>query len=253
VGLEQITSISNTQAINALEAYKRELLQERQRQAEIKEKYGVKSLEYLDWKLDGELIALLGRQEQGENVDLAIRNKQERKIGYEKALEELQAQIGKEKSLTMSMPRCKGIIRVVPATLVEPDMRSDPEVERIGMEISMAHEQQQQRMPEDVADQNSGFDIRSRDPETNQFRYIEVKARSTRAAVALTQNEWFKAKQFQDAYYLYVVLNAATEPKLYIIQNPAQNVSAEEKIEVVRYIIPLTQIQAKGKLNDYNA
>ncbi|GAK55080.1 helicase domain protein [Candidatus Vecturithrix granuli] len=250
VGIEQITSISNTQAINALENYKQELLQERQRQAAIKEKYGVQSLEYLDWKLDGELIALLGRQEQGENVDLVIRNKQERKASYGKALNELKAQIGKEKSLTMSMPRFKGIIRVVPATLVEPDMRSDPEVERIGMEISMAYEQQQQRIPEDVADQNLGFDIRSRDPKTKDIRYIEVKARSTRAAVALTQNEWFKAKQFKDAYYLYVVLNTAAEPKLYIIQNPAENVNAEEKIEVVRYIIPLTQIQEKGKLNN---
>ena len=248
--IEHVKSVSTSQAISALEAYKQELLQERLRQAEIKQKYGVQSLVYLDWKLDGELVALMGRQEQGENVDLALRNKQERKTSYEKALRELQAQISQEKSLTMSMPRFKGIIRVVPAAMVESAMRSDPEVERIGMETSMAYERQQQRIPEDVADQNSGFDIRSYDPKTNQIRYIEVKARSTSAAVALTPNEWFKAQNFQDAYYLYVVLNTATKPELYSIQNPAENVNAEEKIEVVRYIIPLTQIREKGIPND---
>ncbi len=29
---------------------------------------------------------------------------------------------------------------------------------------------------------------------------------------AFTQNEWFKAQRFKDAYYLYAVMNAATLP-----------------------------------------
>ncbi len=231
-----------------MEGYKQELLQERQRQAEIKEKYGLQSLEYLIWKLDGDLIALLGRQEQGENVDLAMRNKAERKAGYEKALEELKTQIEQEKRLTMSMPRFKGIIRVRPAARVEPDMRRDPEVERIGMQVALEHERRQQRVPENVADQNLGFDIRSRDPNTAEIRYIEVKARSTTAAVALTQNEWFKAKQFQDAYYLYVVMPTAKNPNLHIIQNPAKTLEAEEKIEVVRYVVSSNEIISKSRV-----
>ncbi len=248
--IEQIKSVSSSQAIKELELYKKELLIERQRQANIKQKYGIQSLDHLIWKLDGDLITLFGRKEQGENVDLVIRNKEERKANYEKALDELKAQIEKEKSLTMSMPQFKGIIRVIPETQVEPEMRSDPEVERIGMAITMEYEKQQHRNPEDVADQNLGFDIRSRDPKTNEIRYIEVKARSTAAAVALTQNEWFKAKQFKEEYYLYAVMNARTDPKLYIIRNPAETLSAEEKIEVVRYFIPLEQIKEKGKLHD---
>ncbi len=248
--IEQIKSVSSSQAIKELELYKKELLIERQRQANIKQKYGIQSLDHLIWKLDGDLITLFGRKEQGENVDLVIRNKEERKANYEKALDELKTQIEKEKSLTMSMPQFKGIIRVIPETQVEPEMRSDPEVERIGMAITMEYEKQQHRNPEDVADQNLGFDIRSRDPKTNEIRYIEVKARSTAAAVALTQNEWFKAKQFKEEYYLYAVMNARTDPKLYIIRNPAETLSAEEKIEVVRYFIPLEQIKEKGKLHD---
>ena len=246
VDIEQITSVSKSQAIKELELYKKELLIERQRQAEIKQKYGIQSLDHLIWKLDGDLITLFGRKELGENVDLAIRNKEERKANYEKALDELKVQIEKEKSLTMSMPQFKGIIRVIPATQVEPEMRSDPEVERIGMQITMEYEQQQHRNPEDVADQNLGFDIRSRDPKTNDIRYIEVKARSTAAAVALTQNEWFKAKQFKEEYYLYALMNARTDPKLYIIQNPAETLAAEEKIEVVRYFVSFKEIRDKG-------
>ncbi|PIP08595.1 MAG: helicase, partial [Syntrophobacteraceae bacterium CG23_combo_of_CG06-09_8_20_14_all_50_8] len=64
-------------AIAGLEAYKGELLNERQRQAAIKEKYGVKSLEHLILKLDGDLISLYDRKNQGENVDLAIHNAEE--------------------------------------------------------------------------------------------------------------------------------------------------------------------------------
>ncbi|KAA3660237.1 MAG: DUF3883 domain-containing protein, partial [Calditrichaeota bacterium] len=250
VDVEQIKATSKNKAIKELELYKNELLIERQRQADIKQKYGFKSLDYLIWKLDGDLINLFGRRDAGENVDLVIRNKEERKANYEKALKDLKIQVEKEKSLTMSMPQFKGIIRVLPETVVEAEMRNDPEVERIGMRITMEYEKQHNRNPEDVADQNLGFDIRSTDPKTKEIRYIEVKARSTAAAVSLTQNEWFKAKRFKDDYYLYAVMNATTNPKLYIIQNPAEHLTAEEKIEVVRYFVPFKEIREKGVIEN---
>ena len=76
-------------------------------------------------------------------------------------------------------------------------------------------------------------------------RYIEVKARSESGAVTLTQNEWFKAKQFKSDYFLYVVLDAATQPNLHIIQNPAEQTQPAEKIEA-RYQISLGEIREKG-------
>ena len=51
--------------ISKLEEYKQKLLEERRRQAEIKQKYGIKSLEHLIVKIDGELISLYGRKNQG--------------------------------------------------------------------------------------------------------------------------------------------------------------------------------------------
>ena len=63
--------------------------------------------------------------------------------------------------------------------------------------------------------------------------------------MTLTQNEWFKAKQFKSDYFLYVVLNAATQPELHIIQNPAEQTQPAEKIEA-RYQISLGEIREKS-------
>lgn len=247
VDIESLKSRTSTRVISKLEEYRAELLRERNRQSEIKEKYGIKSLEYLIVKLDGELITLYGRKESGENVDLAIRNKEERKAEYEKALKDLRIQIEKEKSLTMTMPRFMGIIRVKPSEKINRAMQSDAEIERIGMEIAMKHERDNGRIPEDVSSQNIGFDIRSTN-KNGTVRYIEVKARAESGDIALTQNEWFKAHRFKEDYYLYVVFNASKSPQLFIIQNPAERIHPDERVEIVRYIVGADEIKNKGEL-----
>jgi len=243
--IDSVKKLVTGSVIASLEQYKKEITVERDRQTEIKEKYGIRSLDYLVIKLDGELITLQDRKDHGENVDLVMRNKIEIKEKYEKALVDLKDQLNKEKSLTMSMPRFRGIIRIRPGPSPIEAMESDPEVERIGMDFSMAFETKNDRTPEDVSVQNLGFDIRSKD-NAELVRYIEVKARAGNGAVALTQNEWFKAKRFGNEYYLYAVMNAKANPQLYVIQNPAENLEPEEKIEVVRYVIPFREIDAKG-------
>lgn len=232
--------------ISKLEEYKQKLLEERNRQAEIKQKYGIKSLEYLILKIDGELITLYDRKNHGENVDLVIRNKEERKANYENALKQLREQIQREQNLTMSMPRFVGMIKVKPAIKIDKGMQSDAEVEKIGMEIAKTYEKENGRTPEDVSTENLGFDIRSTD-RNGTVRYIEVKTRAASGCIALTQNEWFKAKRFKDDYYLYTVMNAGERPELYIIQNPAENLKVEEKVESVRYIIEQNEIKSKSK------
>lgn len=245
--IESLKKIASERVILKLEEYKRELFKERNRQSEIKEKYGIRSLEELILKLDGELISLYERKEAGENVDLAIRNKEERKAEYERALRDLTIQIQKEKSLTMSMPKFIGIIRVKPSERIDSAMQSDAEIEARGMEVAMKYEIDNGRIPEDVSSQNLGYDIRSVD-KNGAVRYIEVKARVDRGDIALTQNEWFKAHRFKEDYYLYVVFNASSNPQLFIIQNPAETLQPQEKVEIVRYIIEADKIKEKGKL-----
>ena len=244
VNVDELKKQIFTVVIPKLEEYKNEILLERIRQTDIKQKYGIKSLEYFIVKLDGDLIKLYARKEQGEKVDLPIRNKEGRKSDYEKALKELKEQIEKEKSLTMSMPQFVGIIRVKPKVILT-ELKGDKEIELIGMNFVLDYERKEGRTPEDVSLENLGFDIRSTDNDGN-IRYIEVKARAKTNSVALTQNEWFKAKRFKDDYYLYAVMNASTKPDLYIIPNPAENLETEEKVEVVRYIIPFKEIKTKA-------
>jgi superfamily II DNA or RNA helicase len=243
--IERVRQVASDRVLFQLEGYKKEILAERERQAAIKRKYGITSLDYLIVRLDGELISLYARRDQGDNVDLPIRNKEQRKQEYERALAELNIQIGRETSLTMSMPRFVGIIRVQPAHTVGEAMRSDAEIERIGMRVAMEYETKNGRLAQDVSVQNLGFDIRSTDEEKN-VRYIEVKARAHRGPVALTQNEWFKAKRFKDDYYLYAVMNVGGQPQLFVIQNPAENLDAQERVEAVRYVVPFEEIASKG-------
>ncbi|MFZ8831388.1 MAG: helicase-related protein [Thermodesulfobacteriaceae bacterium] len=223
--------------------YKKEIEEERARQAEIKEKYGIKSLEYLINKLDEELVLLIEREDKGEEVRLAIQNKEERKKYYQRALDELKEEIKREKTLTITWPRFKGAILVKPKKTDQ--MVSDEEIERIGMEIAMEYERSQGREPEDVSKENLGFDIRSRGKD--EIRYIEVKARKDEGDVALTVNEWLKAKRFKESYWLYIVCNAITSPTLYIINNPADNLKVQDKVEVVRFIVPLEEWKKKGE------
>jgi len=249
INIQSLKSRVIDHVISLMEDYKKEKLIERNKAAKIKEKYGIKSLQHLILKLDGDLITLYKRKENGEFVDLPIRNKKIQKERYENALKELREKIIRERTLTMSMPKFIGIIQVKPIKEISEIVKSTKEIELIGMKISMEYERKHGREPEDVSkDTSLGYDIRSIDNEGNK-RYIEVKTRMEMGDIALTQNEWFKAKRFGDDYYLYVVLNAITNPKLYIIKNPASNLKPNEKLEIVRYIVPYNQIKEKGEKN----
>lgn len=243
VDIEEYKKAITNLVIISLEGYKNYLIEERERQTEIKEKYGYKSLEYLILKLDGELIELYTRKDKGENVDLAIRNKEERKNEYEKSLTNLKELISREKNLTMNMPTFRGIIRIISnKDKKDGKMHSSEEIEMIGMNYVMDYEEKEGRKAEDVSMENLGFDIRSNDDKNGETRYIEVKARSTIGEVALTKNEWFKAQRFGNKYYLYVVYNANSNPELHIIKNPAESIKADEKVEIVRYIVSYDNI-----------
>ena len=231
-----------------MEKYLEEIRQERLRQSHIKEKYGVQSLKILINQLDNDILVLLGRQERGENVDLALRNKIERKKEYERNLKKLIQDIEKEKTLSIVTPRFVGILRIKSQNPQDKSMVSDSDIEKIGMDFVMDYERQSGRTPEDVSAQNLGFDIRSQDKsKSGTTRYIEVKTRANRGEVALTQNEWFKARRFGSEYYLYVVYQASSIPELYIIQNPAESILPKEKIETVRYIMSPELIMEKGR------
>ena len=245
--LEDMKTKVLSDVIQSLESYSVELQKERDRQSEIKQKYGIESLRILIVGLDNNLGDLQIRKENGENVDRVIRNKKDRKRKYEDNKIELASLIRKEKSLTMSMPSFFGIIRVKPTQItIQDKMYNDPAVEEAGMKSSMQYEKNAGRNPKDVSKDNLGFDIKSKD-KNGDFRYIEVKARSGEGTVVLTRNEWFKAQHLGDDFYLYVVWNALkdpnSEPKIF--KNPAKNLSVSHK--VVRFFISPEEIREKAE------
>jgi superfamily II DNA or RNA helicase len=222
---------------HVLEPYRAELLKERERMAAIKRKYGLRSLEQMILESEAKLIEYETRRVKGENLpEVELLNEQRRKEELEMRKRALEEEIRRETSLLPSTPKILGVVRVLPQPTADQSMRSDAEIEAIGMHVAMQYEREHGRNPEDVSAENVGYDIRSTSP-LGEVRYIEVKARATTGAIVLTPNEWLMAQRLGNEYWLYVVENAATQPRLRIIQNPAAKLQPEEVVEVVRYVV----------------
>ena len=91
------------------------------------------------------------------------------------------------------------------------------------MAYAIAQEQERGWQVEDIHDKKDRglWPPYSHSP-TGQVRYVEVKGRAGVGDVELSQNEWLKAQQLGDEYWLYVVSNAISAPELQRIQNPTQ-------------------------------
>ncbi|HEX8163546.1 MAG TPA: helicase-related protein [Pyrinomonadaceae bacterium] len=64
-----------------------------------------------------------------------------------------------------------------------------------------------------------GYDLESHRANGEKV-VIEVKGRSGRGPVHLTDNEWPTAANIRDKYWLYVVVDCATDPKLFRVSDP---------------------------------
>lgn len=229
---------------------KQELEKQRKKIADIKQKYGIKSINILINELNAQLMELDIRKEEGDKVDHLIRQKEDRLKRYEKNRERLLEEIKKETYLNISKITNLGAIMVKKISSLDIKIKDsdqlvpDEEIERIGMKLAMDYEISQGRSPQDVSKENLGFDIKS--VGKDEIRYIEVKARNKEGKIVLTPNEWFKAKRFKEQYWLYVIFFASSEPVMYIVNNPAENLSFYEQTEIVRFIVEAEQIHKKA-------
>lgn len=55
-----------------------------------------------------------------------------------------------------------------------------------------------------------------------EVRFIEVKGRAGVGEVAATTNEYRSSARHKNDYWLYVVFDCASTPKLHTVQNPAR-------------------------------
>ena len=128
-----------------------------------------------------------------------------------------------------------GVVEIIATALVQPsqdaeDIKArDVEVERIAMEIAAAHDAARGADVRDVSTPEKarleglidypGFDLLARYPD--EERYIEVKGRVSTGGVELSENEWARACNLRQRYWLYAVFDCGTaQPRLFPVQDP---------------------------------
>ena len=263
--LEQRAEVEDHAITAVLFPYLAEIQARREHEAAIKEKYGLRSLDYLLQESNQKILDYQLRQAAGETLDLPLLNEQRNLDQLEARRRELEAEIRLERHLTVDEPRFLGAAVVTPvrqpaqfaypapatggqvgretaAEDYETAMHRDLEAEAVGMRVALDYERAQGWQPEDVAAENLGFDVRSiryrEDGTLAEIRYIEVKARARTGAVRISANEWKKARHFGEDFWLYIVTGAKTEtPELHRIQNPAGQFRMDEDILATGYII----------------
>jgi superfamily II DNA or RNA helicase len=136
----------------------------------------------------------------------------------------------------------------------------DPEVrrrcEKAAEDLVVAFETERGWECERVGHLKIGFDVRSlgpADPQTGYrdpmdgIRRIEVKGRTRGQPIRLTTNEWYKATQLGDSYWLYVVWDplGKCDPKPLRIRNPVKHLEhAKREVFAARYFdIPAGAIE----------
>jgi len=217
---------------NEFEDYRKSLVEEREREIAIKKKYGLAALEDRIEELDLKMLEYL--EKGGAEDDLAFQNydRDMERLKYEK--EKMEERLRREANLTLKPPRVLGVAAVMPAVGAGRISRN-PEIEAIGMKVTMEYERKHGRTPRDVSGQKVGYDVVSEDE--TELRYIEVKARAGEGQIFLTPNEWMTLGQLGDNAWLYVVAQCADEPVLYTIQNPAKKLKPSREVKIVRYVV----------------
>lgn len=141
-----------------------------------------------------------------------------------------------------------GAVEIIATALVQPSqdpediMARDVEVERIAMEVTIAHEAAQGADVRDVSNPEKarlaglsdypGFDLLSKRP--GEERRIEVKGRVGTGEIELTENEWARACNLRNRYWLYVAFDCGTaSPRLFRVQDPFAKLIAKVRGSVV--------------------
>ena len=124
------------------------------------------------------------------------------------------------------------------------------EVELAGMRAVLQYEKdrantQAERLRiRDVSDRLTGYDIESFD------RVIEVKSFSRTGFVELTSHEWLISSRVRDQYWLYVVEDALTTPKIYPVKDPFEAYKDRvKKVPIVDYRYVIEDWKIDSSLN----
>jgi superfamily II DNA or RNA helicase len=209
----------------ALVPFLEEIQEQRVKETEIIRRHVALSLNELINSRQLQLATLIERQQKrGEELSGLIAQAEARLDELNDRLEKRMSELTREQQLTIGDIAHIGRAWVLPhpeRTSFAP-MIADEEIEKIAMARAMSYEKEQGWDPEDVSEEDRGFDILSKDLKSGSARFIEVKGRATVGEIALTKNEHDTAGRLKQDYWLYVVFDCATIPRLIPIKDPSR-------------------------------
>jgi SNF2 family DNA or RNA helicase len=244
---------------------RREVQAERQHYAQVVREYLEKSFQARIYAAERRVMGLRARELGGEK-DVALARQQ-----AERDLEDLRrARRDRLAGLDRLAIARSGPVRHLASVWVLPsdqvpdtatavrtaawpeDAETQRRMELAAMQVAMDYERRRGWEPFDISGQRGpGFDIRSlgpADPATGHrpVRRIEVKGRARGQSVRLTVNEWLKARQLGETYWLYVAwdpLAPGGEP--ICVQDPAHRLEyAAREVQVVAgYEVPAEVVE----------
>jgi superfamily II DNA or RNA helicase len=216
-----------------------ERLDERLKQKDIIEEHTKRTFDERLWAAQRRAMDLRARYEGGEHeVELALRESEREVENIERRRVDRLAALSNIGVVRSGPVRYIASFYVLPPgefpktqQFVE-DLEAKRKSEMSAMQRSIEYERGRGWETEDVSLYKIGFDIRSQSQPEEQtgrrdVRRIEVKGRRGGESIRLTENEWRKAKQLKDTYWLYVVWNPSeSDSELLLIQNPAEILGA---------------------------
>lgn len=128
---------------------------------------------------------------------------------------------------------------ILPSTDPEDRRHHDANVDAVAMQVARAFEEAQGATVHDVSTpaqaraaglvDHPGFDLLAKSPDGSQHA-IEVKGRAASGLVEITDNEWARACNLRNQYWLHVVFDCGTQfPRLHRIRDPFGNLLAKTR------------------------
>lgn len=238
----------------SLKPFLHEIATSREKEIEIITRHVKISLEELIHKQNMRLADILNQQQSGDKsphlfglISQAESHLDELNNRLEKRFDELKM----ERNCMIDSIEHIGRAWVLPhPERNSPDIVSmvrDDEIEKIAVDEARKFEESQGWVVESVEKENRGFDLISRKPHPHddktfiEVKFIEVKGRATIGEIAVTSNEYKTAERLHKDYWLYVVYNCASKPKIHCIQDPVR-LGWEALVKVEHYHVGAEKI-----------
>jgi SNF2 family DNA or RNA helicase len=240
--------------------------QEREHFATVCREYLVKSFDARIRKAQERVMSLMARERESPEMALARQRAEQDLAELERTRTERLAGLDR-----LSIARTGPVRHVATAIVLTPDRNIEAQLGAFARETDAALRRQKEIRAEDltieslvaegfshagierVGSQKIGFDIRAHrviDEHTGQIevRRIEVKGYAKGTSIQLTVNEWYKAQQLAETYWLYVIWDPLEQPELVRIHNPAMKLDhAKREIVASRFFeIPANAINQYG-------